>query len=157
MPSGLKACLQNTSIPRLRVITSGFIPSNPTEILGSALMQRWIDAFYASTNVDVILFDTPPCLMVADSSVLAATVKGEVVLVLDCGRTRRGGAIRAKEQFSRLGVTVRGVVVNRVNPRDEAYDYGYGYGYYYYYAMPEQAEGGSRGWLRRSGRRKRQT
>lgn len=150
LPSGLKACLQNTSVPRLRVITSGFIPSNPTEILGSALMQRWVDAFYAATNVDVILFDTPPCLMVADSSVLAATVKAEVVLVLDCGRTRRGGAIRAKEQFTRLGVTVKGVVVNRINPRDEAYDYGYGYGYYY--AAPEPENG--KGLLQRFGRTK---
>jgi Mrp family chromosome partitioning ATPase/capsular polysaccharide biosynthesis protein len=152
IPSGLKACLQNTSIPRLRVITSGFIPSNPTEILGSALMQRWIDAFYAAINVDVILFDTPPCLMMADSSILAATIKGEIVLVLDCGRTRRGAALRVKEQFSRLGVTVRGVVVNRVNPRDEAYDYGYGYGYYY--AMPEPKDGSGKGLLPRIGRRK---
>jgi non-specific protein-tyrosine kinase len=150
MPNSLKACLKDSSIPRLRVITSGFLPSNPTELLGSALMQRWIDAFYAATNIDVIVFDTPPCLMVADSAVLAATVKADVVLVLDCGRTRRAGAVHAKEQFVRLGVTMRGVVVNRVNPRDEAYHYGYGYGYYD--ALPVQPNG--RSWLGRLGRRK---
>lgn len=155
IPSSLKACLQNTSVPRLRVITSGFLPSNPNEVLGSALMQRWIDAFYATTNVDVIIFDTPPCLMVADSPVLAATVKADVILVLDCGHTRRAGAVRAKEQFARVGVTIRGVVVNRINPRDEAYDYGYGYGYYY--AMPEAQNGTRKGLFQRSGRSKERT
>lgn len=143
----LKACLQKTSIRRLSVITSGFTPANPTEILGSTLMQRWGDVFYASTNVDVILFDSPPCLMMADSSVLAAAVKGDVVLVLDSGHTRRAGAIRAKEQFSRLGITIRGVVVNRINPRDEAYGYGYGYGYYY--ATPASEDVADKGLLSR--------
>src|SRR5262249_42437123 len=57
MPSNLKHCLQETGIPKLRVITSGFIPSNPTEILGSVLMQRWIDTFRDSSNIDIVLID----------------------------------------------------------------------------------------------------
>ncbi|NDJ59854.1 MAG: polysaccharide biosynthesis tyrosine autokinase, partial [Chloroflexi bacterium] len=131
LPNNLKQCLQNTSVPRLRVITSGFVPSNPAEILGSALMERWIDAFRRSSNIDVVLIDTPPCLLVADSSVLAATARADVLLVIDCGRTRRVAAIKAKEQFAHLGVEIKGVVVNRINPREESYEYGYGYGYYY--------------------------
>ncbi|MCS7070793.1 MAG: hypothetical protein NZM00_04755, partial [Anaerolinea sp.] len=43
--------------------------------------------------------------------------------------TRRGAAIRAKEQFDKLGLTVKGVIVNRVDPRDD--EYGYYYKYYY--------------------------
>lgn len=131
IPENLQQCLQNTSVPRLRVITSGFIPSNPTEILGSALMQRWIDTFLTSSNIDVVLIDTPPCLMVADSSVLAATAKGEVLLVLDASKTRRGAAEKAKERFEQLGLQVKGVILNRLNPRDETYEYTYAYGYYY--------------------------
>ncbi|MBN1966545.1 MAG: P-loop NTPase, partial [Anaerolineae bacterium] len=60
----MRECLQDTSVPRLRVITSGFVPNNPTEILGSALMQRWVNTFMAANNVDVIIFDSPPCLVV---------------------------------------------------------------------------------------------
>jgi Mrp family chromosome partitioning ATPase len=61
--------------------------------------------------------------------VLAATARADVVMVLDCGRTHRAAAIKAKEQFLQVGGSIKGVVVNRVNPDDE----GYGYGYYYYY------------------------
>ncbi|MBK8026180.1 MAG: polysaccharide biosynthesis tyrosine autokinase [Chloroflexi bacterium] len=131
MPTNLRQCLQNTSVPRLRVITSGFIPSNPTEILGSALMQRWIEAFRAAPNIDVVLIDSPPCLMVADATVLAATAKGDVLVVLDASKTRRGAALKAKERFEQLNLEVKGIILNRLNPRDETYEYTYSYGYYY--------------------------
>lgn len=140
LPSNLKQCLQNTSVPRLRVITSGFIPSNPTEILGSALMQRWVEAFRNSPNIDIVLIDTPPCLMVADSAVLAATSKADVLLVIDCSHTRRGAALKAKEKFAQLGIQIKGVVLNRINPRDESYDYGQGYTYYYTPYAPTQKQ-----------------
>jgi non-specific protein-tyrosine kinase len=131
LPANLRQCLQNTSVPRLRVITSGFIPSNPTEILGSALMQRWIEAFRASSNIDIVLIDSPPSLMVADATVLAATTKGDVLLVLDASKTRRIAALKAKERFDQLGIELKGIILNRINPRDETYEYTYSYGYYY--------------------------
>jgi non-specific protein-tyrosine kinase len=133
----LRQCLQNTSVPNLRVITSGFVPSNPTEILGSALMARWISSFRQAKNVNVIIIDSPPGLMVADSSVLAASVGASAVFVVDSGRTRRTAALKLKEQFVNLGIEIKGVVLNRVNLRDEADIYGYGYKYGYYYASPE--------------------
>jgi capsular exopolysaccharide synthesis family protein len=132
LPTNLMDCMQSTSLPKLWVITSGFTPANPTEILGSTLLQRWIEIFRASSDIDVVLIDTPPSLIVADSSVLAATADASVILVVDCGRTRRGAARKVKEQFLQVGVEIKGIVVNRVNPRDQSYEYGYGsYGYYY--------------------------
>lgn len=129
LPLSFQQCVQYTGIPKLHVLTSGFIPSNPAEVLGSTVMTHWMNVFRASPAIDIILIDTPPCLAAADSPVLAATTEAEVVLVVDCGKTRRGAATRAKEQFTKLGIELKGVVVNRVNPRDE--DYGYYYGYYY--------------------------
>ncbi|MBN1679621.1 MAG: polysaccharide biosynthesis tyrosine autokinase [Anaerolineae bacterium] len=131
LPRNLKECLQETQIPGLRVITSGYIPLNPTEVLGSVSMQRWFQEFRASKNVDIILFDTPPCLVVADSSVLASAIKAPVLLVIEAGTTRRGAALRAKEQFNQLGIEMVGVVLNSVNPKERG-GYGYGYSYYYY-------------------------
>jgi capsular exopolysaccharide synthesis family protein len=146
MPMNLRQCLQSTPIPRLRVITSGFLPSNPSEILGSALMERWIDQMRSSTNIDVIIIDTPPCLLFADSAVLAATAKAEVVLVVDAGHTRRDSALQAKEEFAKLGLEVKGVIVNRINPRDERGKYNQNYTYnYYYYTPREQAKGRKKG------------
>jgi capsular exopolysaccharide synthesis family protein len=131
LPANLMDCMQSTTLPKLWVITSGFTPANPTEILGSTLLQRWIEIFRASSDIDVVLIDTPPSLMVADSSVLAATANADVLLVVDCGHTRRGAAKKVKEQFEQLGVGIKGVVLNRISPRDNSYEYGYGYGYYY--------------------------
>jgi capsular exopolysaccharide synthesis family protein len=128
----LDECIQDTEIPGLRVICSGHIPLNPTEVLGSASMQRWFQEFRNRDDIDIILFDTPPSLVVADSAVLASAVDVPVVLVLEAKGTRRAAATNVKEQFDQLNVKIAGVVLNAVNPRDRG-DYGYGYGYYYYY------------------------
>jgi non-specific protein-tyrosine kinase len=139
LPQNLKQCFQKTSVKGLRVITTGFTPANPTELLGSVLMQRWIATFRASPNIDVVIFDTPPTLVVADASVLAANIKSDVVLVVDRGHTRRGAALKAKEQLVQLGINVKGVIVNRVNAREES-EYGYDYGYYYAPIDPKVAD-----------------
>ena len=131
LPANLMDCIQSTPLPKLWVITSGFTPANPSEILGSTLLQRWTEIFRASSDIDVVLIDSPPALVVADSGVLAATANANVILVVDCGNTRRGAALKAKEQYEQLGVNVKGVVANRINPRDQGHEYGYGYGYYY--------------------------
>lgn len=131
----LRHCVQDTSVPGLRLITSGFIPSNPTEVLGSALIKHWVKALREAEQVDVVLFDTPPVLVVSDSMVLAAALKASAVLVVEAKSTRRGAAIKVKEQLQQLGIDIKGIVLNMVNPRDlsQGYGYGYGYGYYYYY------------------------
>lgn len=133
----LKQSLQATHVPNLRVMTSGFIPANPAEVLGSLVMQRCIDAFRASANVDLVIIDTPPVLVVADSSLLAGSVRADTILIVDAQRTRMASALKAKEQLESVGTDIVGVVLNRVNPRDE--DYGYGYGYGYYYETPKEA------------------
>jgi len=129
----LDECIRPTEIPNLSVITSGYIPLNPTEVLGSVAMQRWFQELHASGEFDIVLFDTPPVLVVADSLVLASTLEVPMVLVLEAGQTRRGAALRAKEQLTQLGISVSGLVLNAVNPRDKG-GYGYGYDYYYYYS-----------------------
>jgi polysaccharide biosynthesis transport protein len=129
----LTECIHPTEIPNLSVITSGYIPLNPTEVLGSVAMQRWFQELQASGQFDIILFDTPPVLVVADSLVLASTLDVPLVLVIEAGQTRRGAAVRAKEQLTQLGISVSGLVLNAVNPRDKG-GYGYGYDYYYYYS-----------------------
>jgi non-specific protein-tyrosine kinase len=133
-PRSLRGCLQETKIPGLRIITSGFAPLNPTEVLGSTTMQRLFQEFRSSTNIDIILFDTPPSLVVADSAVLAAAIKAPVVLVFEAGHTRLGAAIQTKERLEALDIPIKGFVLNAVNPK--AQQYGYGYSYYYYQNEP---------------------
>ena len=93
-------------------------------------MQRWFQEIRAKEDIDIVLFDTPPALVVADSTVLASAIDVPVILVLEAKATRRGAAVGVKEQFDQLNIKITGLVLNAVNPRDRA---GYGYGYYYYY------------------------
>jgi polysaccharide biosynthesis transport protein len=122
--------IQRTSIPNLYIITSGFTPSNPAELLGSLLMKRWMEEFRSSPHLDVVIFDTPPVLAVSDSAVLAASLEAKVLLVTHAGQTRRSVALKAKERFTNIKVDVVGVVLNAADLRDEDY-YGYNYSYYY--------------------------
>ncbi len=123
--------IQKTAIPGLEVIPSGVIPNNPAELLGTAQMQELIEQLRVTKHYDAIVFDTPPILVVSDTSVLANVAKAGMILVIQAGRTRRGSALRAVQQLSALSVGLLGVVVNRLDPRD--LDAGYGQYYYYGY------------------------
>jgi protein-tyrosine kinase len=119
----LEGCLQATQVENLRVLTSGPLPPNPSELLGSQRMKSLIKVLKEKS--DVVLFDSPP-MAVTDAAVLAGQVDG-VLLVTDAGNTRRETARRAKEDLTKVGANVLGVVLNRFSPR------GVGYNSYYHY------------------------
>ncbi len=119
--------LQSTPVPGLRVLTTGPLPPNPSELLGSARMGRLIEAL--ERDADFVLFDTPPALPVTDAAVLAAQTDG-VLVVMDAGRTRRGLAGVAVENLKQVGANLLGVALNRLAPGRGGYYYYY---YYYYY------------------------
>jgi len=121
----LDGYVRETQVENLYVITSGKLPPNPAELLGSKRMQRLLESLQEYS--DVIIIDTPPCLPLADAAILARRVDG-VLLVLDAGNTRRETAVKAKETLERTGGRILGVVLNRVSSRGN----GYYYHYYYY-------------------------
>ena len=119
---------------KIQVITSGNLPPNPAELLGSARMSQILDEVASLT--DIVIIDSPPSL-VSDATILSAKVDG-VVLVLQPGNTNIASAVAALEQLKRAGARVLGVVLNRI-PRNRADYYGghqhyssYYKGYSYY-------------------------
>jgi succinoglycan biosynthesis transport protein ExoP len=120
----LDGWLQETGIENLRVLTSGPLPPNASELLGSKKMRQLLERL--KDEADVILLDTPPILLVTDASVLAVETDG-VLLVTEAGRTRRSGVQQATEQLQQLGVNIVGVVLNGV-PAPHLKSY-----YYYQY------------------------
>ncbi len=128
-PDLLSRCVQKTDIPNLSVITSGPVTENSPKLLTSTFLPQWLQIFKAHLDIDLVIFDTPPCLLVADTFILAAATKASVVLVSEADRTPMEAVARVKEQFTQFGVTVEGVVLNKVDPRET--NFGYGYGYYY--------------------------
>jgi non-specific protein-tyrosine kinase len=118
--------IQETGIENLRVLTSGPLPPNPSELLASQKMRNLVDRL--KEEADVIIFDTPPALPVTDAAVLSTQVDG-VLLVTDAGRTRRGAARRATDNLRQVGDNILGAALNRLTSRSTD-----GYYYYYYYA-----------------------
>jgi capsular exopolysaccharide synthesis family protein len=119
----LAELLQETKITNLRVLTSGPIPPNPSELLGSVRMQETIETLKQES--DYIILDTSPVVAVTDACVLASRVNG-VVLVLDASQVRPEMAQRAKELLLRAKGQILGVILNKVEISDE-------HSYYYYY------------------------
>lgn len=122
----------------MSVITSGSLPPNPAELLGSHKMNAILAEL--TSRVDVVIIDSPPSL-VSDAQILAAKVDG-VLLVVQPGKTHAGAARAMREQLGRAGARVVGAVFNRI-PRNRGYYYG-GYRYYspYYYQNDRYLAGG---------------
>lgn len=121
----LDSVINSTKIDTLHVITSGPVPPNPAEMLGSERMNRFIEE--VSSIYDVVLFDTPPVNSVADASILSPRMDG-VILVVEAGSTEREAAIIAKQQLDKVNARILGVVLNKVHQKSGSYYY-----YYYYY------------------------
>lgn len=119
--------LKNTNVENLWLLTTGPLPPNPAELLGSDRMGDIIEELKGFA--DILVFDTPPALVVTDAVVLSARVDGTVV-VLDSARTRRALFKRVLDELKRVRTNVLGVVLNRV----KIHEGGYYYQYYYYYS-----------------------
>ncbi|MBD2847564.1 CpsD/CapB family tyrosine-protein kinase [Paenibacillus sp. IB182496] len=119
----LDQVLQPTSVPNLTVLTSGPVPPNPSEMLGSRRMDALLQELRG--RFDMVLLDTPPLLAVTDAQILATKSDG-VLLVIDYGKVKREIALQAKASLDKVRARILGVVMNNVkrNAKDN---------YYYYY------------------------
>lgn len=133
----LDEVLQETNIDRLSVLTSGELPPNPAELLGSAKMGEILE--HASKHAELVLIDTPPVLAVTDAIVMASRVDG-VLLVVKAGTTKIGACKQSLEQLRFAGANVVGIVVNSVQLRGSRYGYAY-HGYYSYSYTSEDIKG----------------
>ena len=137
---------QETEIDNLRVISSGPLPPNPAELLGSKRMEYVLKTI--RRQADMVIVDSPPVLAVTDAAVLAPKADG-VLLVARMHKTARDAVRHAAEALQQVGGEVVGVVLNGMPmPRSSFYRYYGGQ-----YGPPHQAAGSRIGGLRRRGRR----
>lgn len=121
----LDRAIQRTVYTNVSAVTSGPLPPNPSELLGSARMQEILERLKA--RFDVVLLDSPPALVVTDASVLATLADG--LLIVTRARHTRTQQLRATvEELAQSGRPIAGIIINRVASRDAYYYYGRGYG-----------------------------
>ncbi|MFZ5825011.1 MAG: CpsD/CapB family tyrosine-protein kinase [Bacillota bacterium] len=126
--NGLEADLQPSGVSGLSLLTSGPIPPNPAEMLGSARMTQLLSNL--EQRFEMVILDSPPTLAVTDAAVLAPKVGG-VILVARSGKVARQQAQRAVTSLQAVKANLLGVTLSAV-PQDEKD------GYYYYYYSEEQ-------------------
>jgi len=121
------------------VLTSGPVPPNPAELLGSEQFSTVIGTL--SEEFDHIVVDTSPVLPVADTSVMAPVVDG-YVLVVRAARTGRPQVVAALDALQRGSTPVLGTVLNMAPLKGEGKAYGYAYTY-----RPQHRAAGGFSWL----------
>jgi capsular exopolysaccharide synthesis family protein len=124
--------IKSSGVDNVSVISAGSPPPNPAELLGSSKMTDLIEKL--KSLADIVLFDSPPALAVADSIVLAGRTDG-VLLVIGYGETKKANSRKAVELLNRANARVLGTVLNRI----EGPSSGYYYGKYY---VPATVEAG---------------
>ncbi|MEI2436139.1 CpsD/CapB family tyrosine-protein kinase [Priestia megaterium] len=122
--STLGQAVQGTEVPELFLLTSGPIPPNPAELLASNNMTELLKEM--KEQFDMVIFDTPPVLAVADAQILANQVEGSI-LVVSSGRTDKEAAVKAKELLLKANAKLLGAVLNN-RKMEEGSDYYYYYG-----------------------------
>jgi capsular exopolysaccharide synthesis family protein len=135
----LEGAIYETQQRSLYLMTSGALPPNPAEMVGSEKMATLLQLL--TLHFDFVLVDSPPALAVTDAVVLSARVDG-VVLVNLAGRTRRNQLQQAVTKLQDVNANLLGVVLNRLSPKTAGY-----YEHYYYsrFYQPDESLAGDPG------------
>lgn len=120
--ASLDEILFHIDLENLTFISSGNIPHNPSELLGSASMTALLNE--VRQRFDYILIDTPPVISVTDSGILAAQTDG-VVMVVQAGRTQRGIVDHAVELLEQAHAKLVGHVLTNIEYHLPEYIYRY--------------------------------
>lgn len=119
---GLVDALQKWGPNQLFVLTSGAVPPNPSELLGSKAMDRLLASL--SEHFDYVLIDAPPLLLVTDAAVLSKKARG-VILVAASGKTKKQELSGAARTLETAGGSLLGVVVTMLPTKGpDSYAYG---------------------------------
>lgn len=127
----LNGSLRATRVEDLQVMVSGELPPNPAELLDSNRIGQLLDELKG--QVDIVIVDTPPCLVVTDAVALSKRADG-VLLVVEAGKTRRSALEQSVKTLQQVGGQVLGVVLNKYSLRAHGGYYNYQYYHSYYYA-----------------------
>jgi succinoglycan biosynthesis transport protein ExoP len=120
-----------TQHPNLWLLPSGPIPPNPADLLSTGRIRKIIAE--ASDQFDLVVVDGPPTVGLADSPLLAAAA-GNVLFVIESGKTRTRAAIEALNRLEATGAHLLGASLTKSTDSGGGYGYGrYGYGYGYGY------------------------
>jgi len=120
--------LQDVVLPsgfaRVSLVPAGIVPPNPNELLNSQRMKSVIEEL--QENADIVLFDTPPCLLYSDAYLLAPLTDG-VLYVVRSGSQDKAAQRRVQRQLQQAKARMLGVVFNDAEAEESSGTYAYYY------------------------------
>ena len=122
----LSEFIHTTEVPNLDVICCGAVPPNPSELVGSNRMVRFLEE--AARRYDRVILDCPPVSAVSDPLIVGAMADG-MVFVTKFNKIRREHAQRSVQRIQDAGIHLVGLVLNDID--FEGKD-SYYYSYHYY-------------------------
>ena len=132
-----KDIIQATEIENLYVVTSGIIPPNPSELLGSQRMTDLIRMLEA--DWDMILFDSPPLVAVTDATMVSKEID-QIVMVVKVGQTDKKAFDHTINSLRNVNAPLGGIILNAVTRKNSYGSYYYYYQYYHYYGSNKESE-----------------
>ena len=110
---------------------SGPLPPNPADLLSTGRFQEILAE--VTSHFDIVIVDAPPVIGLADS-LLLASVAGNVMFVVESGKTRTKAAVEALRMLGGTGAHILGATLTKSTDSGggcgyNRYGYGYGYGY----------------------------
>ena len=140
----LNDVVQETRVEGLHLLSSGPVPPNPSELLGSTKMKTLLHAL--GNAYDYVILDSPAVLAATDAAVLSVLADGTLVTAL-AGKSRKTHLSQAVEQLREVNANLMGVILNGLSAKSDSY------GMYYREASSSynvNASAPKRGWFGRS-------
>ena len=127
--------VKRTDIDNLYAVTSGIIPPNPSELLGSKKMGELIKDL--ESKWDVVLFDSPPLVAVTDATMVSKEID-KIIIVVKVGQTDKRAFNHTIQSLRNVNAPLGGVVLNAVTHKNSYGSYYYYYQYYHYYGNSKE-------------------
>ena len=129
----LSSMLLKTNIDKLSILPSGIPHPRATELLASDAMTRLLADMASRYSDRIIIFDSPPLLLTTESRVLASHM-GQIVMVVQAGKTLQADVQHALTTI--VSCPVKLMVLNQAQTIAKGgYGYGYGYGFEFGYGQ----------------------
>lgn len=118
----LEKYIKQTDIENVYLLPAGAVPPNPSELLGNPKAKEIMERLKA--NFDIIILDCPPALGLNDALMMTKYSDANCVVV-SANSTKMEDLERVKSSFEKVGETITGVILNKIDMEDNSY-----YGYY---------------------------
>lgn len=128
--------IQTSEVSNLSIITAGIIPPNPSELLGSNRMTKFVRQI--ENDWDMVLFDSPPMIAVTDATMISKEID-QVVLIVKVGQTDKKAFHHTINNLRNINAPLGGIIMNAVTSKSSYGSYYYYYYQYYHYYGSEKS------------------